>query len=118
MSERRRKTPQIWFKIGIVIIIIGFISGILLGAISKTTINNFNTITEKYDYTEVFNTALMIYIWIGSLLSSTFFFAVGSILYRLNLIIDGKEFEAKQEKEKYNVYKKAKKDNFPAAFKF
>ena len=117
MSERRRKTPTLWFKIGIAIIIIGFIGGIILGAIDKATISEWNSITEEYDYKEIFNIAVMIYIWIGCLISSSFFLAVGSILYRLNLIIDGKEYETKLEKT--NVYKKKATNNeVPSVFKF
>ena len=63
----------------------------------------------------------MIYIWIGCLISSAFFFAVGSILYKLNLMIDGKEYEIKFKKaqKKTNVYKNTPTNNgVPNMFKF
>lgn len=118
MSERRRKTPKIWFGIGITIIIIGFIGGVILG-FSGSTQSTWNTVTEEYDYNTVFNITLMIYTWIGCLISSTFFFAVGSILYRLNLIIDGKKYETELEKENKKIYQHTTKNNdIPEAFKF
>ena len=81
---RRRSHSRTYLWFAIIILILGFIGGIVLG-------NTFKITTTTYTYLdneEVFNSALMIYSWIGTLLFDLFVFAVHSICYRLDLIID------------------------------
>jgi hypothetical protein len=75
---RRKRHTKAYLYAALIILIIGFIGGIVLG-------NTF------LDYYEEFNFLLMLYVWIGTLLSDLFVFAIHSICYRLDLIIDKKE---------------------------
>lgn len=85
---RRRNTPKIYFRIAILIIILSFIGGIILGTVNKSVTQTYNEITEEYEYEEEFNTYLMLECWVSSLLFSIFVFGIGSVNYRLNLLID------------------------------
>lgn len=87
---RRRRTPKIYFRIALLIIALSFIGGIILGNTNKEIIRNYNDITEEYEYEEEFNANLMLECWVGSLLFSILVCGIGSVNYRLNLIIDKK----------------------------
>lgn len=83
---RRRSHTKAYLWIAITILILGFIGGIILGDTFKIT-----TTTYTYlDNEEEFNSALMLYSWIGTLLFDLFIFAIYSICYRLDLLIDKK----------------------------
>ncbi len=87
---RRRKTPKIYFRIAILIVALSFIGGIILGNTNKVVVSSYDDILEEYEYDKVFNTDLMLECWVGSLLFSILVCGIGSINYRLNLIIDKK----------------------------
>lgn len=89
----RRKSTNTYLLIGFIILIIGFFVGIFMGNSNKieklTHVSSYN---PKYnEYEAVFNTAIMIYTWIGASLFSSFFFAISSICHRLDMIIDKKD---------------------------
>ena len=85
---RRRKTPKIYFRIAMAIIALSFIGGIILGNTNKKVIESYDDILDKYEYDTTFNTDLMLECWVGSLLFSIIVCGIGSVNYRLNLIID------------------------------
>lgn len=87
--KRRRNTNK-YKNIGIIILIVGFIGGIILGNLFKvTTLTYESSIGSEYnEYNEIFNFILMFCTWISTALLSVFFFAINSICYRLDLIID------------------------------
>lgn len=89
---RRRSHTKAYLYIAIVILILGFIGGIVLGdAFKIRELTYESSISVKYnEYEETFNSALMLYSWVGTLLFDLFVFAVHSICYRLDLIIDKK----------------------------
>ncbi len=76
---RLKRTPKIYFTIATLILILGFIGGIVIGGTNKI-------LNDEYE--KIFNTSLMIYCWIGDALFSMFVYAIGSIIHRLNLLID------------------------------
>lgn len=90
---QRRKNTKTYLTIAKVILVVGFFSGIILGNAYKIeVITSESAISSKYNqYEEVFNSALMLYSWIGTFLFDLFVFAIHSICYRLDLIIDKKE---------------------------
>lgn len=86
---RRRRNTNLYLVIAIIILILGFIGGIVLGDTYKSI--DLSSITSDYDdYKESFNTALMIYSWTATVLFDLFIFAIHSICYRLDLLIDNK----------------------------
>lgn len=88
---RRISHTKSYFYIAIIILILGFIGGIILGGTFKMSTLSYGSSISKYEYNETFNSELMIYSWIGTLLFDLFVFAIHSICYRLDLIIDKKE---------------------------
>ena len=72
--------------------IAGFIGGIILGNLFKiTTLTYESSIDPKYnEYEKIFNSTLMFCSWISTALLSVFIFAINSICYKLDLIIDKK----------------------------
>lgn len=83
---RRKRTPSIYFGIAVAIVIIGFIGGIIMGATNKAI-----TYDDDFNSTESFNTNLMIDYWENSIIVAIIICGIGSINYRLNLIIDNKQ---------------------------
>lgn len=75
-------------KIAILILILGFIGGIVMGNVFKVyTLTYESPISAEYnDYEYIFNTALMIYCWIGTFLFDLFVLGIYSICKRLDLI--------------------------------
>lgn len=87
---RRKSHTQFYFYIALVILLLGFISGIALGDTYKITKLTYeSSISVKFnEYETSFNSDLMLYCWVGTLLFDLFVFAINSICYRLDLIID------------------------------
>ena len=81
---RRKSNTKKYSYIGIIILIIGFIEGIVMGNIGKTTVI-VDSETKEY-----FNTTLMFFFWNISLFISLILFGLSSICYRLDLIVDKK----------------------------
>lgn len=90
---KREKNTNKYKYIAIIILILGFIDGIIMGNIYKHSSliykSDLNPAFNEYEYT--FNTALMFYSWLASALLSLFIFAIHSICHRLDLIIDKKK---------------------------
>lgn len=92
---RRKSRTKAYLYIAIAILVLGFIGGIVLGdAFKIRELTYESSISVKYnEYEETFNSALMLYSWIGTLLFDLFVFAVHSICYRLDLLIDKNRVE-------------------------
>lgn len=88
--ERRIKSTNNWQAIGIIVVVLMFVMGIVLGKIQQVYKMTYESpISEEYNtYEYVFNTELMFYCWGLGLGSYLVFQAVNSICYRLDLIID------------------------------
>ena len=86
---KRKSTPKIYFTIATIILLIGFVLGIIIGAVNKEV---KLTTTEDYNYNseEVFNDGLMATTCAYTSVICTILYSVGSICYRLNIIIDKK----------------------------
>lgn len=83
---RRKRTPSIYFGIAAAIVIFGFIIGIIMGETNKAI-----TYDDDFNSTERFNTNLMIDYWENSIIVAIIISGIGSITYRLNLLIDNKK---------------------------
>ena len=86
----RKRNTNNYKKIATFILITGFIGGIILGAFFKTQTVKYDSVLDSYDYNETFNYLLMSCSWAYSFLLSLSIYAVHSICYRLDLIIDKK----------------------------
>ena len=86
----KNNNNNIYLVIAIVILILGFIGGIVIGNVYKIVELVYeSSVSPIYnEYESTFNGALMLYCWIGTILFDIFIFAVHSICYRLDLIID------------------------------
>ncbi len=75
--------------VAIIILILGFIGGIILGNQYKVTTMTYESPfnAEYNQYETTFNTALMIYSWLGTFLLSLFVFAIYSIGSRLDSLL-------------------------------
>ena len=88
-SCKRKTSTNIYLYIAFLILIIGFIVGIVCGktfATCNDTSSYFSSSTTCKDSN--FNTILMFAVWICSGIQSVFVFAVYSICNRLNILID------------------------------
>lgn len=83
---KRRNHTKAYLWMAIIISYLGFVVGIILGNALKITIGEFSAYRE-----EIFNYGAMIYCWCATLVFDFFIFAVYSICYRLDLLIDKKE---------------------------
>lgn len=77
-----------YVTIAIIILLVGFIIGIICGNVYKVnTLTYESSISIEYNkYEDVFNTALMFYCWIGTILFDIFILGIYSICKRLDLI--------------------------------
>ena len=100
--RRRKDAANIWLIIGIVIIAVGMIGGIILTAEEKTITGTFSFV-------------LMFASWLSCGAFGSFFIAVGSILRRLDILIDGEE-EVDYEYEDDDD--EPTNQDIPSAFKF
>lgn len=82
---KRKNGTKRYYTIGILVIIGGFLGGIILGATYKTVAE---VVGEYDEYEKIFNVALMLETWIASILFSVWIFGFGSICHRLDLLID------------------------------
>lgn len=90
---RRKNRTRAYLYIAISILMLGFISGIVCGAVfpvQKLVYESSISISYN-EYENSFNGLLMLYIWIGTALFDIFVFGINSICYRLDLLIDKKE---------------------------
>lgn len=96
---KRKGHTRAYFRVAIIILVLGFIGGIGLGdKYKKTELIYESSISAEYnEYETTFNGELMIYSWTGTALFDLFVFAIYSICYRLDLIID-KKVPEKQKK--------------------
>ena len=83
----RKTRTNYYLYIAYIIIILGFLSGIISGSIFSICKNSSIYFDSKCDE-KIFNTAVMFYIWIGSFLTSVFVFSIHSICKRLDDLID------------------------------
>lgn len=86
---KRKRTPKVYFALATTILLVGFILGIILGAVNKDT-KLTTTDDYSYDSEEVFNSGLMATTWVYTAIICTIFYSVGSVCYRLNILIDKK----------------------------
>ena len=86
---RRKKKTEIYLVIAIIILILGFIGGIVLGNQYKV-LEKQHVFGSYYEMKEAFNVGLMIYCWIGTMLFDIFVFGIYSICHRLDLLIEKK----------------------------
>ena len=85
--------------VAIIILIAGFIGGIVCGNIFKVmTLTYESSVSVEYnEYEAVFNGALMLYVWIGTFLFDLFVLGIYSICKRLDLIANRlKDIELKK----------------------
>lgn len=96
---KKKSYTEVYFYIAIIILVLGFIGGIVLGNVyKKTELIYESSISAIYnEYESTFNEGLMIYSWTATVLFDLFVFAIYSICYRLDLIID-KKITEKQNK--------------------
>lgn len=85
-----KRTPKVYFALATTILLIGFVLGIILGAVNKD-VKLTTTEDYSYDSEEVFNAGLMATTWAYTSVICTILYSVGSICYRLNIIIDKKQ---------------------------
>ena len=82
---------KIYKVIAIVLLILGFIGGIVLGDIYSIPLSQDGELSWKNLYssepTEKFNSTLMLGVWFSSFILSIFIFGVYSICNRLEMII-------------------------------
>ena len=81
---RRRSHTRTYFYIAIIILILGFIGGIVLGGTYTVSKSSYFSSEEE------FNGVLMLYCWVSTLLFDLFIFAIYSVCHRLDLLIDKK----------------------------
>lgn len=86
---KRKRTPKVYFSLATIILLTGFVLGIILGAVNKT-VKLTTTEDYSYDSEKVFNAGLMATTWAYTSVICTIFYSVGSICYRLNILIDKK----------------------------
>lgn len=79
----RRSHTKAYLYVAITISILGFIGGICAGSVYKIQ-------TGYLFKKEEFNGTLMLYCWIATGLFDLFVFAIHSVCYRLDLLIDKK----------------------------
>lgn len=78
---KRKNHTKSYLTVAIIILIIGTILGFVLGGVYEKSTSL---------YTKEFNSALMLYTWMVTAVLDIFIFAIHSICYRLDLIIDKK----------------------------
>lgn len=88
---KRKGRTKVYFYTGIILLIVGFVGGIIVGVTNKTIVEP-NSILD--DPKKVFNVMLMFECWATASLLSTIPFGLNSICYRLDLLID----KAKEQK--------------------
>lgn len=86
---RRKRTPKIYMYAAIGVILLGLFSGIILGNVYKIERVNGDSILDTTE--EVFNINLLIISLTSGAFASIPLFGLGSINYRLNLLIDKNE---------------------------
>lgn len=85
---RRKRTPKIYMYVAVCIILLGLFAGIILGNVYKLKRIDEDSILEET--VEVFNTNLLFISLASGAFASIPLFGLGSINYRLNLLIDKK----------------------------
>lgn len=80
---RRKFGTNIYSTFAVLLLVFGIILGIYLG-------NKFPNIDINNGIVNSFNTSLMLMCWFFSTIISIFLFAIRSICYRLDLLIDQK----------------------------
>lgn len=86
---RRKRTPKIYMYAAIGAILLGLFAGIILGNLYKLERVDEDSILDTTE--EVFNTNLLIISLASGAFASIPLFGLGSINYRLNLLIDKNE---------------------------
>ena len=88
-SCRRKRTPKIYMYVATSVILLGLFIGIVLGNVYSIESVDENSILDTTE--KVFNTNLLIISLASSIFASIPLFGLGSINYRLNLLIDKSE---------------------------
>ena len=86
---RRKRTPKIYIYTAIGVILLGLFAGIILGNVYSLERVDEDSILDTTE--EVFNTNLLIISLTSGMFASIPLFGLGSINYRLNLLIDKNE---------------------------
>lgn len=86
---RRKRTPKIYMYAAIGVILLGLFAGIILGNVYSLERVDEDSILDTTE--EVFNTNLLIISLASGAFASIPLFGLGSINYRLNLLIDKNE---------------------------
>ena len=87
---KRGKCTKLYEWIAIIIMVMGFFGGIILGETYPKVVAETYKYLSDIRYDESFNYAIMLYVWIGTFLFDVFIMAIHSVCYRLDLLIDQK----------------------------
>lgn len=87
---KSKNNTQWYFNIAIIILLVGFVGGIISGNVFEQKILIYESLAdpEYNEYRTNFNWVIMLVTWISVTIFSIFIFGIGSVCHRLDLLIN------------------------------